>query len=294
MPALPKAVTVMLIVGMACFCSGEKAPAMELEAEEEGESGELPIYYRQLQDFAAVKGGDEEFRKPKILEYTIEPMDCLYAIAERFGTDVDTLVQLNDIANPSLIYPGDQLEILNVIGCVHDVEEGDTVAAIAAAYGVDENAIREANELKDPPVLSRGERIIVPGGATSRSSPRVLFCWPLKSRISSGYGWRGDKFHYGIDIAAPLETAFCAAAGGRVTHAGYRGSYGIMIELDHGGGYFSRYAHASRAIVAVGQRVLAGQTIGYIGITGNTTGPHLHFEIHAGGEKVNPLEYLQQ
>lgn len=293
MSAFTKAVTVSLITGMFCFCFGGKAPAMELDLEEKkGEPGEVPAYYRQLQEFAAEKGRDEESRRPKILEYIIEPADCLYAIAERFGTDVDTLVQLNDIANPSLIYPGDRLEILNVIGCVHDVEEGDTVAAIAAAYGVDETAIREANELKDPPVLSRGERIIVPGGAASRSSSRISFCWPLKSRISSGYGWRGDKFHYGIDIAAPLGTAFCAAAGGRVTHSGYRGSYGIMIELDHGGGYFSRYGHASRAEVAVGQRVSAGQTIGHIGMTGNTTGPHLHFEIHAAGEKVNPLNYL--
>ncbi len=294
MSALPKAVTVALIAGMVCFCFGGKAPAMELEMDkEESDSGEVPIYYRQLQEFTAGKGRIEESRRPRILEYIIEPMDCLYAIAERFGTDVDTLVRLNDIANPSLIYPGDHLEILNVIGCVHDVRDGDTVAAIAAAYGVDETAIREANELEDPPVLSRGERIIVPGGAASRSLPRLSFSWPLKGRISSGYGWRGEKFHYGIDIAAPLGTAFGAAAEGRVTHAGYRGSYGIMIELDHGGGYLSRYGHASRASVAVGQRVSAGQTIGYIGMTGNTTGPHLHFEIHAAGEKVNPLRYLQ-
>lgn len=291
MSGLFKAATITLIAGLACFCFGAKASAMELE-EEDGEFGDVPIYYLQLQGFAAEKIREEDDGRPQILEYTVEPMDCLYTIAERFGTNVETLVQLNGVVNPSLIHPGDHLEILTVVGCIHDVKEGDTVEAIAVAYGVEETAIKEANELSNPPVLSRGERIIVPGGL-SRGSPRISFCWPVQGRLTSVYGWRSGKFHYGIDLAVPYGTAIRAAAAGRVTYAGYRGSYGLMIELDHGGGYLTRYAHTSRTAVAVGQSVATGQKLGSVGLTGNTTGPHLHFEIHASGKKVNPLEYLQ-
>lgn len=290
MSGLLKAATVALIVGLACFGHVEKASASELE--EDGESGEVPLYYLQLQDFTAAKSCEEEALKPKILEYIVEPMDCLYTIAARFGTDVDTLVRLNDIVNPALIHPGDRLEILTVVGCIHDVKEGDTVEAIAAAYGVDETTILQANEISDPAALPRGERVIVPGGVDSRGSQRVSFHWPVQGRLTSGYGWRNGKFHYGIDIAVAYGTAFHAAAGGRVTHAGYRGSYGIMIEVNHGGGYLTRYGHACKTAVSAGQQVSPGQTLGYIGLTGNTTGPHLHFEIHAAGENVNPLKYL--
>ena len=281
-----KVIALVLVVGLACFCLGSKVPAMEPESS----PGGVPLYYLQLQDFAAemiVEDG-----KPRLLEYTVETGDCLYTIAERFGTDVHTLIRLNSIVNPGLIYPGDRLEILTVIGCVHDVTEGDTVEAIADAYGVDENAIREANELEDIPELPRGERIIVPGGVAARNAQRLSFQWPLQGRLSSGYGWRSGKFHYGIDLAVPYGTAFCASAAGRVTHAGYRGSYGIMVEVDHGGGYLTRYGHASRAAVAVGHHVKPGEILGYVGLTGNTTGPHLHFELHVAGEKVNPLKYL--
>lgn len=293
MSGLLKAAAVSLILGMACFGFVEKASAMDLDDEGDAESGEVPLYYLQLQDFVAAQSEVGEELKPKILEYIVEPTDCLYTIAARFGTDVNTLVQLNQILNPDLIHPGDRLEILTVVGCVHDVTEGDTVAAIAAAYGVDQTTIIQANELSDPSALARGERIIVPGGITARSSPRISFSWPLRGRLTSGYGWRNGKFHYGIDIAAAYGTAFRAAAGGRVVCTGYRGSYGMMIEVDHGGGYLTRYGHASRAAVAVGQQVVPGQVLGHVGMTGNTTGPHLHFEIHDSGERVNPLKYLQ-
>jgi len=294
MPGLFKAATAVLILGLVCFGQVGNVSALELEEEEgDGESGEVPLYYLQLQDFVAAKiKEEEEALRPKIFEYIVEPADCLYTIAARFGTDVDTLVRLNNIVNPSLIFPGDRLEILTVVGCVHDVKDGDTVAGIAASYGVDESTIMHANAISDPTKLTRGERIIVPGGVDSRSAPRLSFQWPLQGRLTSGFGWRGGKFHYGIDLAAPYGTPFYAAAGGRVTYAGYRGSYGILIELDHGGGCLTRYGHASKAAVVANQRISAGQTLGYIGLTGNTTGPHLHFELHVAGEKVNPLKYL--
>ncbi|HPU00588.1 MAG: M23 family metallopeptidase [Firmicutes bacterium] len=291
MPGLYKTAAAMLILGLACFVPAGAVSALELE--EDGESGEVPLYYLQLQEFIAAKAEEEEEAlRPRLLEYTVEPGDCLYTIAKRFGTNVDTLIHLNNLANPSLIHPGDRLEVLTVVGCVHRVVEGDTVSGIAAAYGVDEAAIIKANAIEDPTKLARGERIIVPGATVSRSAPRLYFRWPLKGRLTSGFGWRSGKFHYGIDLAAPYGTPFYAAAGGRVTYAGYRGSYGILVEVDHGGGCLTRYGHASKAAVSAGQRISAGQLLGYVGLTGNTTGPHLHFELHMGGKRVNPLAYL--
>ncbi|HOB28631.1 MAG TPA: M23 family metallopeptidase [Bacillota bacterium] len=290
MSGLTKAATAALIVGLTCFGFVEKAAAIGQE-EEEGEMGEVPLYYLQLQDFTAAQE-EEEALRPKILEYTVRPGDCLYTIATQFGTNVDTLVCLNNMINPSLIHPGECIEILTVVGCVHDVKEGETIAAIADAYGVDETVIFQANEISPTSILSRGERIIVPGGVSSHDSRRLTFQWPLQGTLTSGYGWRNGKFHYGIDLAAAYGTAFYAAAGGQVTWAGYRGSYGIMIEVDHGDGYRTRYGHAHKVAVSVGQWVKPGQKLGYVGLTGNTTGPHLHFEIHAGGKKVNPLQFL--
>lgn len=290
MSGLARAVAGAMILGLACCGPVGKASAVDRDGEGE-ESGEVPLYYRQLQDFTAAR--EREALRPKILQYTVQPGDCLCAIAARFDTDAETLSRLNSLANPSLIHPGDCLEILTVVGCVHDVEDGDTVSAIAETYGVEATAILQANAIRDPAALYRGERIIVPGGVISRAPAWPAFRWPLRGTLTSGYGWRNGKFHYGIDISAVYGTAFCAAAGGRVTAAGYRGSYGIMIEVDHGSGYRTRYGHACRAAVSAGQGVEPGQTLGFVGLTGNTTGPHLHFELYCGGEKVDPLQYLE-
>lgn len=288
MSGFTKAVTVALILGLTCFGFAEKVSAADREDAEE--PGEVPLYYLQLQHFTASL--EEKANRPKILEYTVQPGDCLYTIAAQFGTDIVTLIHLNNINEPGLIHPGDCLEILTVIGCVHDVKEGDTVNTIAASYGVEETAILQANEISAPSDLPRGERVIVPGGIVSRGLPQPVFRWPLKGTLTSGYGWRQGKFHHGIDLAAAYGTPFRAAAGGRVSCTGYRGSYGIMIEVDHGAGYRTRYGHACKAAVSTGQQVEVGQILGYVGLTGNTTGPHLHFEIHAAGEKVNPLRFL--
>lgn len=291
----------VVLLGMAFLCCGssQKVQAMEMDdmwvnitVGESEEPGEVPLYYRQLQNycFESDDEGDEE--NPVIFQYVVQSGDNLYSIGKRFGTDVSTLVRLNSIVNPHLIHPGDELEILTTVGIVHDVLEGDTVSSIAELYGVEEEVIVAVNSLGSQAHLERGERIIVPGGLDNRGAGGPVFHWPLQGVLTSGYGWRNSGFHYGIDIAAPLETPFYSTSAGQVTHAGYLGAYGIMVEVDHGDGYRSRYGHASRAAVSVGQYVKAGQVVGYIGLTGNTTGPHLHFEILRNGEKLNPMNYL--
>ena len=110
--------------------------------------------------------------------------------------------------------------------------------------------------------------------------------------ISSKYGPRWGSMHTGVDFAAYSGTKIYSWKSGKVTFAGWSGGYGNFIEVSHDDGTISRYAHCSKLNVSLGQIVKKGQTIGYVGSTGNSTGPHLHFEIKVNGNFVNPLSYL--
>lgn len=115
--------------------------------------------------------------------------------------------------------------------------------------------------------------------------------------MASGYGTRVDpiygtvKFHEGMDFSAPVGTPVYATAEGRVTTASWQSSYGTLIELDHGSGYTTRYAHLSRMTVTPGRTVKRGDLIGYVGNTGKSTGPHLHYEVRYRGVPQNPVNY---
>lgn len=131
---------------------------------------------------------------------------------------------------------------------------------------------------------------------TSRGSsiPRDSYTFPLKSYvyISSYYGARNGGTHTGVDFAAYSGTHIYAWRAGTVTYAGWNGGYGNFIEVDHGDGFKTRYAHCSKIAVKKGQTVTQGEVIGYVGTTGNSTGNHLHFEIKINGKFVNPLNYM--
>lgn len=123
--------------------------------------------------------------------------------------------------------------------------------------------------------------------------------WPTRGRIVSGFGMRRSpfnrrrfEFHEGVDIAAPRGTPIYAAASGTVLIAAHRGAWGNMVKIGHGYGYRTLYAHMSRRIVREGERVEKGQLIGYVGSTGRSTGPHLHYEVHVHGVPVDPRGYL--
>lgn len=133
--------------------------------------------------------------------------------------------------------------------------------------------------------------------------PTGTYVWPTESRrITSAYGrrWLQGKadFHYGIDIAGGIGAAVYATDGGKVVYAGKtygsEWSYGNLIIVDHGNGVTSYYAHLSRVLVSVGDKVYQGQKIGLVGATGNVTGPHLHFEIRKNGITKNPLNYVKR
>ena len=115
--------------------------------------------------------------------------------------------------------------------------------------------------------------------------------WPCAGPITSGYGMRWGRLHAGIDIGAGYGTPIHAAASGNVIFAGWMGGYGNFVIIDHGGGMATAYAHQS-SIAVGGGSVSQGQVIGYVGSTGHSTGPHLHFEVRINGSPVDPLGYL--
>jgi murein DD-endopeptidase MepM/ murein hydrolase activator NlpD len=123
--------------------------------------------------------------------------------------------------------------------------------------------------------------------------------WPARGRITSGFGMRripygsGFQFHTGVDIMGAYNSAIWASAPGTAIFTGYRGSYGNLIIIRHGYGYETYYAHLSGFAVNAGEIVERGQTIGYMGASGRTTGTHLHYEVQSGGSPVNPINYMQ-
>jgi murein DD-endopeptidase MepM/ murein hydrolase activator NlpD len=133
------------------------------------------------------------------------------------------------------------------------------------------------------------------GGETGGSGS---FSWPVTGPITSPFGWRSSPFngspdfHPGLDIAAPTGTTVTAAAGGTVIMAQWYGGYGNYILIDHGGGYSTGYGHLSAIYVSNGQAVKRGQAIGAVGMTGEATGPHLHFEVRIDGKPVDPAPRL--
>ena len=119
--------------------------------------------------------------------------------------------------------------------------------------------------------------------------------WPANGEVSSPYGlrWGGTDFHPGMDIANDMGTPIVATADGMVTVAGWNsGGYGNMVDIDHGNGIMTRYGHGSQVVVSAGQYVRKGQLIMYMGSTGFSTGPHVHYEVHVDGQTVNPVSYL--
>ena len=137
----------------------------------------------------------------------------------------------------------------------------------------------------------------IAGGGTSGGASGS-FSWPVTGTITSPFGWRSNpfggapEFHQGLDIAAPTGTTVTAAAAGTVIMAQWYGGYGNYILIDHGGGYSTGYGHLSAIYVSNGQTVQRGQAIGAVGSTGQSTGPHLHFEIRIAGKPVDPAPRL--
>ena len=166
----------------------------------------------------------------------------------------------------------------------------DAYAAVIKQYAADEKRIDKQIEQMSEELKKQQ----TPPNSTGS------YIWPCPSSkaVSSGYGNRTidlygyQKFHAGVDIAANMGNNIIAADGGTVIVSGYDGGYGNYIMINHGDGRVTLYAHMSSRAVSVGANVTKGQVIGYVGSTGNSTGPHLHFEVRVNGGTVNPLKYF--
>ena len=151
--------------------------------------------------------------------------------------------------------------------------------------------IAEADALAAEDARIRGQLAAAQGaGDTTPSSSGLI--WPVNGPVTSPFGYRWGRLHAGIDIGVPYGTPIHAAASGTVVLAGWVGGYGNYTCIDHGGGLATCYAHQSSFAVSTGEHVTQGQVIGYVGSTGHSFGPHLHFEVRINGNPVDPLGYL--
>lgn len=238
----------------------------------------------------------------EISVYVVHRGDTLAEIAAMFNVSKQTIIWANDLGSKGVIHEGQSLVILPITGVSHTVAKGDTVASIAKKYKADADEIRAYNDIADGEALAVGDVVIIPDGevqqvvattpakkkstATTKNPYRGgsgadlggFFVWPADGGVVT----QGLHGYNGIDIGVPTGTAIYAAAGGTVIisrNSGWNGGYGDYIVISHDNGVQTLYGHLSRTVVQTGARVEQGDIIGYSGMTGKATGPHLHFEV---------------
>jgi LysM repeat protein len=266
--------------------------------------------------------------RTEVVEYTVTIGDSVFGIAKSFNLKPETILWANyDLLNdsPDMLNPGMQLNVPPVDGVYYQWQAGDTLESVAAKFDAKVQDILswEGNnfDLTDPKVELK-QWIMIPNGhrefrqwlvptiarANSGVSKSVLgsgacegnysgaygsgvFAWPTASHTLSGNDfWSG---HLGIDIAGSSGDGVFASDSGVIVFAGWAyGGYGNMVMIDHGNGYQTLYGHLSSISAGCGQSVYTGTYIGAVGSTGNSTGPHLHFEVRYLGGFINPWYVL--
>lgn len=237
--------------------------------------------------------GGRELRVPPTVGDLATPREGedLLAFATRVGAAPGALATRNGLTPPYALRPGLPLLLPDVTGA-----DGSAPVAAIAAVPDARPVASDLHETLRARALAR-----LPGllDGVALTPPDDGFAWPLAEppRITSRFGWRaisvgGNRYHLGLDLGAPSGTAVMAARDGTVTRAGWTGAYGYAVYLRHADGYETRYAHLSRVAVTIGDEVLRGATIGGVGSTGASTGPHLHFEVRADGRALDPLAIL--
>jgi len=269
--------------------------------------------------------------RDRITTYTVQKGDTIFGIADKFGLKPETILISNRYTLsglPENLQPGIVLQIPPIDGVIYRWEIGNGLNGVAKFYGVEPQVIVDwpGNNL-DPatlgdwslPNIAEGTMIFIPGGyaevtdwlpQVSRDTPAVAtsygegycgevtgvsgtgsFIWPTTETYLSGYDY--SSIHHGIDIAGSIGNPVYASDAGVIVYAGWNSSgYGNLIIVDHDNGWQTVYGHLDQILVNCGQSVDQGDEIGLLGTTGNSSGPHLHFEIRKDGGYENPWNYL--
>ncbi len=264
----------------------------------------------------------------EVLTYHVQVGDTIFGIAEKFGLSPYTIAWANRESlqdAPWLIQPGLPLYILPVNGAYHIVALDDTVESIAEHYKVDVATLYNTwNALNPGATLYEGQALVIPGGVgseitweapppppsrgvgsasyssgfcgnTAVSGPGAngWFILPTGSAAVSGWYFRDSRqpAHIGLDYRCRLGDAIYASDNGVVVFSGWGGGYGNLVQVNHGNGFLTYYAHLDSIWVSCGQSVSQGQVVGLCGTTGWSTGPHLHYEIRLNGVPQNPQRY---
>jgi murein DD-endopeptidase MepM/ murein hydrolase activator NlpD len=245
------------------------------------------------------RGGlEHSIPKLRLIEYTIEKGDTLWSIARDFDVDPDSIISSNVFSNVHRIHEGERLLVPNIRGIFVNIKEGDTIFELSTKYEIPPDFIMEVNDLRSN-TLAPGMKIFLPGVRYDTMERAYAlgeaFDKPIRGRLTSRFGYRRDPFtgnrafHTGIDIANRYGTKVHAAREGKVIFIGIRFGYGLTVIIQHSFGYRTLYGHLSSLQVKRGQHVRKGEIIGFIGVSGRTTGPHLHFEVWHNNRLINPL-----
>jgi murein DD-endopeptidase MepM/ murein hydrolase activator NlpD len=251
-------------------------------------------------------------------EITISSGDTLYGISKEYKIAIRDLIEANNLEAPYMLKSGSKLKIPTSITKYHEVEDGDTLFGISRKYDVKANDLVEMNNLEKPYIVKKGQKIIIAQNisnnrvATIKTSTseksfkeKVLnkigiasdkFLWPIegKKKIISTFGPKsGGLYNDGINLDAKKGDVVKSAQSGVVAYVGNElKGYGNLIIIKHSGGWITAYAHLDKYAVQRGQKVSEGESIGFVGQTGNVNSAQLYFGLRKGREAVNPLSYL--
>jgi murein DD-endopeptidase MepM/ murein hydrolase activator NlpD len=242
-------------------------------------------FYRDLSELRALRLNNSELKRQNLdYELSVEHLN------DRVASLQDFVRKLSVMAGLETSVEG---EVDGGVGGPHDLDYTTTSGAFAEVKG---ELDRMKGELTDLEEKSRVlERFYEQNNLMLASTPSI---WPVRGYFSSGFGMRNDPFtgeremHYGIDISTVVGRPVVATADGIVLYASRRGSYGNIVVIDHKFGVMTRYAHLSGFNTRAGQQVKRGDVIGYVGNTGRSSAPHLHYEVWVQDRPVLPLDYI--
>lgn len=284
---------------------------------------DLPIYKISNEDklYEHLTNGGEEVKT-----HIVEVGESLWTISRIYGIPEAELEEANGHKDPTKLQIGEEVKLVmpkslvtvetkseveytEKINYESIVEYDDSMFTNEKKVKVEgENGlskilvseVKQNGKLIDKEILSEeiiekpvAEVVIKGTKEVPKTAATGSFLMPTRGRVSSRYGMRNGRMHRGLDIAAKTGTSIKAADGGKVVFSGNSGAFGQMIEIDHGNGYRTRYAHCSKLLVGVGTKVYKGQEIAKVGNTGRSTGSHLHLEVIKNGSHQNPSSYVK-